>query len=159
MDPDFCGISWNERTESIRRILDSGPRELVDRISILVVMTPEEAEEIHVSSVDLDESSSGPVSFRDGELVFREENDSHQIYVTVSRPFLNTLQQAQDYCASIKFDYRPGIIATDDDQLSVDIGETLRNEQHQTRWFETVEQARDAAFEAARRRLARYAAA
>jgi hypothetical protein len=122
-------------------------------------MTPDEVEKAYVTSVEFDEGSSGPVSFRDQELVFRNRIECHQVFVTVSRPFLENLQRSPRYCAAIKFDHPPGIIATDDDQLSVDIGQTLRDENYHVRWFETVEQARDAAFAAARRRLASIAAA
>lgn len=159
IDPDFDGVSWKERSETIWRILDSSARELAARVSILVVMTPEEAHEAHITSVEFGENATGPVPFRDREVVFRAELDCHEVYVTVSQPFLDDLQRADGYCAAIKFDYPPGIIGADDDQLSVDFGETLRDGSYHVRWFDTIDQARDAAFMTARSRLARIAAA
>lgn len=160
IDPDFRGMSRQRRNDGVWDVLNAGPRQLLEKVSVLLLMTPEEAADAHTSAAEFESpTSSGPVPFLKDTLVFRERIDGHDVYVTVSRPVLADLRQADGYDAAVKVDYPPGIIAAADYGLSVDTGELLRDANYAPRWFDAPEAAKAAGIEAARRRFSRLAAA
>lgn len=160
IDPDFQGMSLKERNDRIWDHLATVSDEITEQITVLLLMTPAEAAEVHFTRAEFDTASSNePVRFMKEGLCFRERLESHDVYVTIGRPLRSNLDVSERLDTAFKFDFPPGIMATDDGSLSVDTGHLLRDDQFEPRWFDTIEQAKEAAIDEARRRLAQLATA
>ncbi len=159
IDPSLHGMSWKQREERIWSLLEETPDDITERISVLLLMTPEEAA-AHFMTAGFDaDNPNGPVRFLKEGVSFREELNGHDIFITVGRPLLPDLEVSKRLDAAFKFDFPPGMMATDDEPLSIDTGHLLRDDEFAPRWFDTVEQARVAVIDEARRRLAHPAVA
>ena len=165
VDPDFADTPLTARNGPVRDLLADAPPDARRALTYLLLLTPEEVAELAFSGPEFPPGETGPVPFRRNEVVYRRESGGRSVYATVGQPWVSVggdLWPSRGFTASIKFDVPPGIVdphlADPDHPAAVDTGETLRDDHAVTRFFTTREQARDAAFAEAGRRIARYAA-